>query len=53
MSEFKLGHIEPFWGEEYKWLNYRKETFNNEEGAVVPMPTPPVPSGLRRISALV
>ena len=31
MSEWRVGHIEPFWDDEYKKLDYRKEPFNNEE----------------------
>lgn len=29
--EWGSGHIEPFWGNEYKHLNYTKEAFNNSE----------------------
>ena len=30
MSEWKIGHIKPFWDDEYRFLNYRREPFNNE-----------------------
>ena len=25
-----MGHLKPFWDDEYKHLNYRKEIFNDE-----------------------
>ena len=31
MSEWKTGHIEPFWDEQYKDLKYTKVVHNNSE----------------------
>lgn len=31
INKWKIGHIEPFWDDEYRFLNYRKELFNNPE----------------------
>ncbi len=31
MMRWKIGKIKPFWDDQYKYLNYMKEPFNNQK----------------------